>query len=199
MPVSIPANSRILRLTLKLLVSMNVTDYLLLFYALLCILLKTNILKRLVFFNISTALAYVKKMPDDVSVVEGEKLKIHCLAMGTEPEITWMIGNYFENKMSHHNVRIPAQLFPINIAAIGNSSELDSSRVKLLDHDKQKDAILLIEHAELSDRNYYNCTAKNKATGFTKEYEAIPEQTYIRVKGNRLFIEYTAKKHGSCA
>lgn len=73
-------------------------------------------------------------------------------------------------------------MFQINVVT-GNSSELDSSRVKLFDYEKHKDAILVIEHAELSDRNYYNCTTRNEATGFTKGYEAIPEQTYVRVKG----------------
>lgn len=73
-------------------------------------------------------------------------------------------------------------MFQINLVT-GNASELDLTRVKLLDHEKHKDAILVIEKAELTDRNYYNCTATNRATDFTKGYEAIPEQTYIRVKG----------------
>lgn len=58
-------------------------------------------LKRLIFLNICIALAYVKKMPDDVAVVEGEKLKIHCLAQGTDPQIKWTIGNYFEKKKNN--------------------------------------------------------------------------------------------------
>lgn len=43
-------------------------------------------------------------MPPDIAVVEGEKLKIHCLAMGTDPEITWTIGNYFGKKQKNYRL-----------------------------------------------------------------------------------------------
>lgn len=39
-----------------------------------------------------TANAYLKKVPDNMAVVEGEKLLIHCKALGTDPKITWKIG-----------------------------------------------------------------------------------------------------------
>lgn len=38
---------------------------------------------------------YLKNMPDNLSVVEGEQLHIHCKAFGTDPEITWTIGKHF--------------------------------------------------------------------------------------------------------
>lgn len=31
-------------------------------------------------------------MPDNVAVVEGEKLTIKCTVFGTDPEIAWAIG-----------------------------------------------------------------------------------------------------------
>lgn len=37
---------------------------------------------------------YLKKVPDHMSVVEGERLQIHCKAFGTDPQITWTIGEY---------------------------------------------------------------------------------------------------------
>lgn len=46
-----------------------------------------------------------------------------------------------------------------------------------------KDAILIIENTVLSDRNMYNCTATNQATGH-KRYEAAEAGAYVRVKGN---------------
>lgn len=81
---------------------------------------------------------------------------------------------------------IYTQLFQIHFVT-GNSTELNSTRVKLLDFEKQKDAILIIEHAELSDRNYYNCTAKNQASDLA-QFEAVPQQTYVRVKGRIIIM-----------
>lgn len=57
------------------------------------------------------------------------------------------------------------------------------SRITLKDdEDHVKDAILIIEHAELTDRTWYNCTAKNEATEFGG-YDEDKEATYVRVKG----------------
>lgn len=99
---------------------------------------------------------YIKKLQENIAVVEGEKLQIHCKAFGTNPVVTWKIG--------------------------GNDT-LDSTRVTLKeDSDHVKDAILIIEHSNLGDRNWYNCTATNQATGQLK-YEAAASGSYVRVKG----------------
>lgn len=67
---------------------------------------------------------------------------------------------------------------------LGNNETLDRTRVILKeDSDHVKDAILIIEHTVLSDRNMYNCTAINQATGH-KRYEAAEQGAYVRVKGN---------------
>lgn len=66
---------------------------------------------------------------------------------------------------------------------LGNNETLDLTRVTLKeDSDHIKDAILVIEHATLADRNMYNCTATNKATGHL-DYEAAEQGSYVRVKG----------------
>lgn len=39
-----------------------------------------------------SANAYAKKIPEHMSVVEGEKLKIHCKVFGAESEIMWTVG-----------------------------------------------------------------------------------------------------------
>lgn len=99
---------------------------------------------------------YFKKLPENMAVVEGEKLQIHCKAFGTDPVVTWKIGN---------------------------NETLDRTRVTLKeDSDHVKDAILVIEHTVLEDRNMYNCTATNQATGHQK-YEAAEQGSYVRVKG----------------
>jgi len=100
---------------------------------------------------------YFKKVPDNISVVEGEKLQIHCKTFGTDPTITWKIGD---------------------------NETLNRSRILLReDEDHVKDAILVIEHAELSDRNSYNCSATNLATIYGNgTYPPAEEGAYVRVK-----------------
>jgi len=99
---------------------------------------------------------YFKKLPENMAVVEGEKLQIHCKAFGTNPVVTWKIGN---------------------------NETLDLTRVTLKeDSDHIKDAILVIEHTNLLDRNMYNCTATNQATGHL-DYDAAEQGSYVRVKG----------------
>lgn len=65
----------------------------------------------------------------------------------------------------------------------GDREDFNRTHVTLEnDVDNIKDAILVIQHAELTDRNYYNCTARNIATGF-KGFEEATDGTYVRVKG----------------
>jgi len=100
--------------------------------------------------------AYLKKLHESMNVVEGEQLKIHCIAFGTDPEITWTVGN---------------------------NTSLNRSHITLKDDENNiKDAILIIEHAELTDRTWYNCTARNEATEFYKNKQS-KEGVYVRVKG----------------
>lgn len=70
----------------------------------------------------------------------------------------------------------------------GNDPNFNRSHVTLKDdEDNVKDAILIIEHAVLEDRNWYNCTARNQATGFEykpgHKYQEDKEGTFVRVKG----------------
>lgn len=41
---------------------------------------------------IIAAKMYFKQIPHNAAVVEGEKLKLHCIAYGTDPKIKWIIG-----------------------------------------------------------------------------------------------------------
>jgi preprotein translocase subunit SecG len=106
-------------------------------------------------FNV-IANVYFKKLSENMAVVEGEKLQIHCKTFGTDPKVTWKIGN---------------------------NESFDRTRVKLKkDADNVEDAILIIENTVLSDRNMYNCTATNQATGL-KHYVPAEQGAYVRVKG----------------
>lgn len=53
---------------------------------------KLNCCVLLIFSAIANV--YFKKIPDHVSVVEGEKLEIHCKAFGTDPTISWTVGEF---------------------------------------------------------------------------------------------------------
>lgn len=48
----------------------------------------------MVFFFNFLANVYFKQMADNTAVVEGEKLTIHCIAFGTDPEIYWVVGEF---------------------------------------------------------------------------------------------------------
>lgn len=64
----------------------------------------------------------------------------------------------------------------------GNNTNLDRGRITLKDDDEHvKDAILVIDHFELTDQTWYNCTAKNEATEFGR-YEEGRKTTYVQVK-----------------
>lgn len=49
--------------------------------------------------------AYLKKLHENMVVVEGERLTIHCKALGTDPEIVWTVGKLKYTKYSK-NTRI---------------------------------------------------------------------------------------------
>lgn len=80
----------------------------------------------------------IVKVPENVYVVENEKLEIACIARGTEPKITWMFSNSTD--------------------VDGPFQEIQSGgRYKLDDHENIANSRLVIDHAELSDRGFYKC------------------------------------------
>lgn len=67
----------------------------------------------------------------------------------------------------------------------GGTDAFNRSHVTLKpDEDNIEDAILVIEHAVLEDRESYNCTATNPATNFNSTiYPPATDSSYVRVKG----------------
>uniref|UniRef100_A0A1L8DA04 Putative basigin n=1 Tax=Nyssomyia neivai TaxID=330878 RepID=A0A1L8DA04_9DIPT len=99
------------------------------------------------------------KLPSNMAVVEGERLAIQCIVVGTDPIINWTILDNF------------------------TASEANSELYSYLPDEKNvKDAILVIESARLTDRGNYSCEANNIATQhrITKPAVAV---TFVRVKG----------------
>jgi len=109
-------------------------------------------------FNV-VAKVYFKQISHSAAVVEGEKLKLHCIAYGTNPEIKWVIGN--------------------------ETYEESRGRIRLEEDERKiKNAVLFIDNVVLEDRQTYNCTATNLAIKYgNANYEEANEYIYVRVKG----------------
>lgn len=149
-------------------------------------------------------------MPDNLAVVEGEQLSIHCKAFGTEPKIEWKIGE-FDTSTCHifAYLLLKYYIFYWN-GKIGGRDDFNRTHVTFKDdEDKVQDAILIIEHAELTDRNTYNCTATNRASGkeiknaqgvvIGKYEESAQDGSFVRVKGgincNTFFCAFNLRSY----
>lgn len=121
------------------------------------------------------------RLPPNTSVVEGEKLRIHCLAAGKPtPVIEWTIGNelFFFNKSSNKYFHF--------ILFAGNETYTDSRGRVTLDNDNDvKNAILIIDKASLDDRGDYHCKAINIANSFVN---ITTVSTFVRVKGEFYYL-----------
>jgi len=108
-------------------------------------------------FNV-VANVYFRFNPPNVYLIEGNRLEIYCLAYGTNPDITWTVGNQTYNE-SNGNVILREDWRGIN------------------------NSILIIESVSYSDRKVYNCTATNMAVKFGNVgYEVAFESTLVRIR-----------------
>lgn len=108
-------------------------------------------------FNV-VANVYFRFNPPNVYLTEGNRLEIYCLAYGTDPEITWTVGNRTYNE-STGNVILQEDWRGV------------------------KNSILIIETVAYSDRTIYNCTATNMAVEFGNVgYEVAVESTLVRIR-----------------
>lgn len=97
------------------------------------------------------------------NMVEGEKLSLHCLAFGTNPKITWTIGN--------------------------TTFSTSTDRVLLEEDDKGvENARLTIESITLNDYNDYTCEARNNATDITGKPAQVTMTVRIRGKYAALYV-----------
>lgn len=110
--------------------------------------------------------------------MEGEKLTIHCLAVGTDPSITWTIAG--ETWPLHLNIRIIWNI----CTYLGNTTINETSGRYTLKEDENgiKNSILTIENIVLDDRGDYKCTATNPATEYGNA-DPASDTTFVRVKG----------------
>lgn len=121
---------------------------------------------------------YIKKLPENLSVVEGEKMRIHCNVLGTDPVVTWRVAIEEDQENLQESDETPRGFdgkiyVPIN-----------DSRASYQDYESVKNATLVLNATVLSDRGRYNCTATNMATeSGIQKYKPVERGCYVRVKG----------------
>jgi hypothetical protein len=122
--------------------------------------------------------APMAKLPKNTPVVEGEKLTITCVAIGTDPVFYW---------------------------GVGNITYKDSEDRVILSKDEHghENAVLSYEIADLNDRGNFTCFVKNNLTYLVDSVEPISAVTYVRVKGKMAalwpFIGIVAEVFVLCA
>ncbi|XP_023705836.1 neuroplastin isoform X2 [Cryptotermes secundus] len=92
-------------------------------------------------------------MQKDVTVVEGEKLKLECVVLGKpSPEVSWTFGNetYYRSR----------------------------DRVVLQEHNGVPNALFVIKEAKMEDRGLYSCTATlaNNSTAVATAYVRVKDK-----------------------
>ncbi|XP_054278207.1 basigin isoform X2 [Macrosteles quadrilineatus] len=96
------------------------------------------------------------KLPEFITVIEEEKLKLECTVVGSHnPYVEWKVGN---ETYDQSEGRVKLSVDPVRGV---------------------KNALLELEPARMSDRGTINCTAHNIATTFAEPNVA---STYVRVK-----------------
>ncbi|XP_020713125.1 neuroplastin isoform X3 [Ceratitis capitata] len=107
--------------------------------------------------DINVVARVIVRVPSNSGVVEGEKLSIVCTSVGTDPQLSWMIGNQ----------------------TITNST--GRYMLKPDDHNV-KNAILSVENISLDDRGEFKCIGRNDANEYAGYAEAS-DVSFVRVKG----------------
>ncbi|XP_053662266.1 uncharacterized protein LOC128711420 [Anopheles marshallii] len=97
------------------------------------------------------------------NIVEGERLTLHCIAFGTDPKITWIVGNNTYNASSDHIVL-----------------ETDERGVE--------NAKLIIDSIKLNDYADYTCEARNNASDFTGKPAQVMITVRVRGKYAALYV-----------
>lgn len=127
---------------------------------------------------------YFKKQANSQAVVEGEKLIVQCKVYGTDPKISWKVG---ECQINWFDLYVIVSNNVFFSSLVGNRTyDKSEDRVVLSADDRGiENSILTIESATLDDREFYNCTAVNDANLYGNFGYDIPvESIYVRVKGS---------------
>ncbi|KAH8323249.1 hypothetical protein KR067_003748, partial [Drosophila pandora] len=104
-------------------------------------------------FNVIAKVAV--RVPSNTAVVEGEKMSITCVVVGTAPH--WSFGNL----------------------TLTNST----GRYVLKEDNNVQNAILTLENVTLEDRGEYKCIGRNAANEYGTKIEIATDASTVRVKG----------------
>ncbi|XP_032307563.2 uncharacterized protein LOC6497578 isoform X1 [Drosophila ananassae] len=106
-------------------------------------------------FNVIAKVAV--RVPSNTAVVEGEKMSITCVVVGTAPQLSWSFGNL----------------------TLTNST----GRYVLKEDNNVQNAILTLENVTLEDRGEYKCIGRNAANEYGTKIEIATDASTVRVKG----------------
>lgn len=104
----------------------------------------------------------IVKIPQNIYVVENEKMEITCLVRGTNPVITWEYSN------GTNDARMDIK-------------DIDDPRIKFENHDDIEGSKLIVEPVKMSDRGSYICVGSNSVMDL-KEAPKAESDGYVRVK-----------------
>lgn len=112
-------------------------------------------------FNVVANVAV--KLPSNFAVVEGEKLRLQCIAVGHKPIINWIL--------------------PDNVTIDDGVVDSQDSRITVESEGDIEGNILIIDPAEHTDRGEYICEGRSEdETLFKIANEKVVSKSFVRVK-----------------
>uniref|UniRef100_A0A336L454 CSON003047 protein n=1 Tax=Culicoides sonorensis TaxID=179676 RepID=A0A336L454_CULSO len=105
------------------------------------------------------------KLPAHFAVVEGEKLKLHCIAVGYKPTINWIL--------------------PDNVTIEDGAIESDDSRISVESEGDIEGNVLVIDPADRKDRGEYICEGRSADETLFRDIndgKRVVTKSYVRVK-----------------
>ncbi|XP_063699707.1 basigin-like [Culicoides brevitarsis] len=105
------------------------------------------------------------KLPANFAVVEGEKLRLHCIAVGYKPVINWIL--------------------PDNVTIEDGSIDSQDSRITVEGEGDIEGNVLIIDPAEKRDRGEYICEGRSKDEILFRESakgNKMTTKSFVRVK-----------------
>lgn len=105
------------------------------------------------------------KLPSNFAVVEAEKLRLHCIAVGYKPVINWIL--------------------PDNVTIDDGVVDSQDSRITIENEGDIEGNVLVIDPAEHKDRGEYICEGRSADEVLFKEIadgKKVVTKSYVRVK-----------------
>uniref|UniRef100_A0A182VUE8 Ig-like domain-containing protein n=1 Tax=Anopheles minimus TaxID=112268 RepID=A0A182VUE8_9DIPT len=158
--------------------------------------------------SVTTANVVVKFESTEIgktNIVEGERLTLHCIAFGTDPKISWIVGESARpGSILEHSESITllgSVLYLIHgnlsnapclsyLPIVGNNTFNASTDHIVLEEDERgvENAKLIIDSITLNDYADYTCEARNNASDFTGKPAQVMITVRVRGKYAALYV-----------